>query len=474
MGQTDMPRTDVPRIETTQTEMPHTEMPRTNRSRSNVPRTLINRRRFLSAGAASFAAIPLAAAAVPQQFETSHPKIKRDRQTALDLLSPSASELQRGLELHTDAIVFDSYGFAPRAAVDAAVLNKATNLGATHIELEDLREEMTMTRMVRDDEERAEFEEVFRASGVTCVFQNCGEEGQAPDMLIKRLARFTFATDMMPEFWSKAVKPGDVERAKKQGRRALYFSGNGVPLTQQWASVADELRYVRIFFQLGIRMMHLTYNRRNMIGDGCAEEANGGLSDFGRAAIAEMNKIGVIPDVAHSGWQTSLEAARVSQKPVVASHSGAAAVNRHVRTKPDEVIRAIADSGGYVGVCCIPPFLGKGGDINALLDHVDHIAKKFGSGHVTIGTDTAYISRYQDRESAKFTPRGTNRVRFAALWPDDAFEGYPRRDPSLAWSNWPLFTVGLVQRGYSDEDIRKILGGNVLRVAKATMPPDLA
>ena len=76
MGQTDMPRTDVPQIETTQTEMPHTERPRTNRSRSNVPRNVINRRRFLSAGAASFAAIPLAAAAVPQQFETSHPKIK--------------------------------------------------------------------------------------------------------------------------------------------------------------------------------------------------------------------------------------------------------------------------------------------------------------------------------------------------------------------------------------------------------------
>ena len=435
--------------------------------------TPMSRRRFLSAGAASFAAMPLAALAVPPQFETSHPKIQQDRQTALDLLSPSASELQRGLELHAGAIVFDSYGFAPRAAYDAGVLNKAADAGATGIEIDDLREEMGMTRMVGNDEERAEFEAAFRASGVTCIFQNCGEEGQAPERLIKRLAHFTFATDMMPEFWSKAVKPGDIERAKQQGRRALYFSGNGVPLTQQWASVADELRYVRIFFQLGTRMMHLTYNRRNMIGDGCAEKANGGLSDFGRAAIAEMNKIGVIPDVAHSGWRTSLEAARVSKKPVVASHSGAAAVNRHIRNKPDEVIRAIVDSGGYIGVCCIPAFLGKGGDINALLDHVDHLAKKYGPGHVAIGTDTAYISRYQGRESAQYTQRGPERIRFEALWPDDAFKGYPRRDPSLAWTDWPLFTVGLVQRGYSDTDIQKILAGNALRVAKATLPPDL-
>ena len=143
-----------------------------------------------------------------------------------------------------------------------------------------------------------------------------------------------------------------------------------------------------------------------MIGDGCAEKANGGLSDFGRAAITEMNKIGVIPDVAHSGWRTSLEAARISKKPVIASHSGAAAVNRHIRNKPNEVIQAIVDSGGYVGVCCIPPFLGKSGDINALLDHVDHLAKKYGAltygaGHVAIGTDVNYTSRYQERESAK-------------------------------------------------------------------------
>ena len=105
------------------------------------------------------------------------------------------------------------------------------------------------------------------------------------------------------------MTPEDVERSHRDGVGCLYFTGNGVPLTQQWNSVEDELRYVRIFFQLGIRMMHVTYNRRNRLGDGCAEVANGGLSDFGRAAVAEMNRVGVIVDVAHSGWQTSLDAA---------------------------------------------------------------------------------------------------------------------------------------------------------------------
>ena len=101
---------------------------------------------------------------------------------------------------------------------------------------------------------------------------------------------------------AKAVTPEDIVAAKHDDRHCLYFTGNGVPLPQRWESTEEELGYVRLFYQLGIRMMHLTYNRRNMLGDGCAEPANAGISDFGRAAIAEMNRVGVIVDVAHSGW----------------------------------------------------------------------------------------------------------------------------------------------------------------------------
>jgi membrane dipeptidase len=237
--------------------------------------------------------------------------------------------------------------------------------------------------------------------------------------------------------------------------------------------VHEELRYIRVFFQLGIRMMHLTYNRRNMIGDGCAEPANAGLSDFGRAVIAEMNRVGVIADCAHSGWQTSLEAARASSMPMVCSHSGCANVNAHHRCKPDEVIRAICDTGGYIGICCIPAFLGGSGDINAFLNHIDHVVKVFGADHVTIGTDTAYSSRTPASQQGG-VPRHKARPRWENFWQpnDPLFDRTwhePQMQESLAWTNWPLFTVGMVQRGYNDEDIRKILGGNVLRVAKAVL-----
>jgi membrane dipeptidase len=216
-------------------------------------------------------------------------------------------------------------------------------------------------------------------------------------------------------------------------------------------------------------MMHLTYQRRNMIGDGCAEKANAGLSDFGRSVIAEMNRVGVIPDCAHSGWQTSLEAAQVSTRPVVASHTVAGAIYPHIRSKPDEVIKAIADSGGYVGICCISRFLRGAGDISAFLDHIDYVVRKFGADHAALGTDVAYSSQNSAAESKKVPRRRRTRKEFRSLWPADDFKTTSEMTNSLAWTNWPLFTVGLVQRGHSDEVIRKILGGNVMRVARDAM-----
>lgn len=395
------------------------------------------------------------------------PAMEQAREAGLKALKPSAKELEHGLKLHAESLVFDAYGFAPRAALDIAALRQAYDAGASDAELQDLRVEMGMLRAAADAAERTEFETAWRAAGVTSIFQNAGEEGQDPLRLLERLARFTFLTDSLRPFLSRAANPDDVEAAKKAGRHCLYLTGNGVPLNQQWATVEDELKLVKVFFQLGIRMMHLTYNRRNMLGDGCGEAANGGISDLGRAAIAEMNRVGVIVDVAHSGWRTSLEAAKTSNRPMVASHTAAAAVNRNIRCKPDEVVRAIADTGGYAGVCCIPSFLG--GGITAFLDHIGYLVKKFGADHVAIGTDVAHSSPAKPGDGKPLGPSRKQRTRFEALWPKGALDGAADPGRTLAWTNFPLFTVGMVQRGHTDEDIRKILGGNVLRVARAAL-----
>jgi membrane dipeptidase len=441
----------------------------------------MQRRSFLFASATALAATA-AGRRVPAQpgavaapsgrhplLTTRHLGIQRARDAALAVLQPTLAQLEHGLELHQQSLVFDAYGFAPRAAVDGDALAAAATAGASELELDDLREELTMTRPASDALERAEFQEALRCSGVTCIFQNAGEEGQDVPRLLKRLARFTYLTDMLRDTLLRAAAPDDIAAAKAAGRHCLYLTGNGVPLPQLWNTVEEELGSIRLFYQLGIRMMHVTYNRRNMLGDGCAETANGGLSDFGRAAIAEMNRVGVIVDVAHSGWRTSLEAAQVSTWPIVASHTVSHALNPHIRSKPDDVMRAICDKEGLVGICCIPSFLAGTGDIAALLDHIDAMAKKFGAQHVAIGTDVSHTSQYTAEQNAKVPRQRKRRTRFAALWPEGALGGTWPRQESLAWTNWPLFTVGLLQRGYTDEEIRQILGGNMLRVCRAAL-----
>ncbi len=404
---------------------------------------------------------------------TEHPTIRAARDAALQVLAPTQRDLEHGLALHQQSLVFDSYGFAPRAAPDGAAFARLEEAGASDAEWKDLYEEMLMTRAAHVARERQEFETAFRCSGVTCIFQNAGEEGQEPHRLLKRLARFTYLTDMLRGTLHRTTLPEDIEAAKAAGEHCLYLTGNGVPLPQTWVSVEEELGYVRLFFQLGIRMMHLTYNRRNMLGDGCAELANGGLSDFGRAAIAEMNRVGVIVDVAHSGWRTSLEAAQVSSRPIVASHTACDQLNHHIRCKPDEVIKAICDTGGLIGICWIPNFLGRTGDLSAVLDHIEYMIKTFGIDHVAVGTDVAFTSQYASMPDAKLPKRPRRRTRFGALWPEGTLGGnWPRRK-TLAWTNWPLLTVGLVQRGYRDEQIQQVIGGNILRVCRDVLPESI-
>jgi membrane dipeptidase len=439
-----------------------------------------SRRDLLAVGLAAIAARidPLTAAESVDRdplFRTGHAGIVKARDAALTALKPSRADLEHGLQVHRESLVFDAYGFAPRAAIDAAQVAAAMNEGASAAELQDLCEEMAMMRAAVVQAERMEFVEAMRCAGVTCIFQNAGEEGQDPLRMLKRLSRFTHLGDTLRGTLSRASLPADIVQAKEAGQHCLYLTSNGVPLPARFSSVPEELGMIRLFFQLGIRMMHLTYNRRNLLGDGCAETANAGLSDLGRAAISEMNRVGVIVDVAHSGSRTSVEAARASRKPVVASHTVCAGLRPHVRAKTDEAIAAICESGGLVGICWIPMFLGGAGGLSAVLDHVDYAAKKFGDDHVAIGTDVAHTSQHALAAAGQAgnEDEGRLRQRYESLWPDGAHGGnFPESD-TLAWTNWPLLTVGLVQRGYSDESIRKIIGGNVLRVCREVLPEHL-
>ncbi len=166
----------------------------------------MERRHFLRSAAPLVAAAPLVSSASAQDTPVSedpvkrltenlNPVIQKAREAALAVLKPSSKDLQHGLELHADALVFDSYGFSPRCAIDGEALKAVVMAGASDVELEDLREDMSMTRCVSSEAELAEYREGWRASGVTCIFQNAGQECQDPMRLLKRLAHFTHVTD---------------------------------------------------------------------------------------------------------------------------------------------------------------------------------------------------------------------------------------------------------------------------------------
>ncbi len=398
--------------------------------------------------------------------------INRKRELAIDILKPSPKQIEYGLKLHEDALVIETYCLGLRAPVDAGVMQRLHDEGAGIREYKGTYSDMSSLKWALDENLTELYREAWEASGVTCTFQNAGEEGNDPMRLLQRLSRHICLTDIMPDFLCRALTAENIQDAHDSGKRCVCMALNGVPLAGDKLDVRSEMDYIRLFAQLGVRMMHFTYNRRNPMADGCGEPDNAGVSDFGRAVIGEMNRHGILIDLAHTGWQSCIDAARISDQPVVVSHSAVWELQHHVRCKPDNVIKAVLDTGGVMGITNVPAFLGGSGDIIALLDHIDYLSEKFGCDGISIGTDRAYAPK-QTREADEKVPPLPKKspARWESLWPPEHSEqmakfNKPEKLQSTDWTNWPMITVGLVQRGYSDEDIRNILGGNMMRVLR--------
>jgi membrane dipeptidase len=240
----------------------------------------------------------------------------------------------------------------------------------------------------------------------------------------------------------------DIYRAKKERKVGVGFH------FQNSRPVEYDLRLLDVFYKLGVRVIQLTYNEKNMVGDGCTELTDCGLSKFGKKMIKRMNKLGMVVDLSHVGYKTSMEAMEVSVDPVMFSHSNAWKVCPSKRNIKDDQIKALAKKKGVIGMNAFPAFVKKNRPtLNDLLDHVDYIANLVGTNHIGIGFDFAQetIQEYKDfgydPETYPLPP-----------WT------YPKNIDDI--SKTPNFTRGLISRGYSEKDIKKILGENFIRVFK--------
>lgn len=246
----------------------------------------------------------------------------------------------------------------------------------------------------------------------------------------------------------------DIQRAKQENKLAISFMFQGTN------SLSRDLNMVDVYHQLGVRSMILSYNIRNAMGDGCVEKNDAGLSSLGIKLVEKMNETGMLIDCSHTGYRTSLEAMELSKQPVIFSHSNVHKIHPHPRNLKDEQIIACARTGGFIGINGINLLTG---DDNASLEqyirHITYIADLVGTEHIALGTDLIYFKEVFN------TFMQSNSINY----PVD----YIKMNQALMTeikSIQPEQIISLVelllQRGFSDIDIKRILGENYLRVAK--------
>ena len=246
----------------------------------------------------------------------------------------------------------------------------------------------------------------------------------------------------------------EIEEAYRLGKVAIILGfQDAVPLE-------GKLSYLRTFYRLGVRCIQLTFHGGNALGDGCAERRNCGLSFTGLEVVNEMNRLGMLIDLSHCGDATTMDAISESEDPVAFTHANAQVLCSHPRNKTDEQIVVLARKGGVIGVTPHYLFVSDDGQptLEKLLDHVDHIVRLVGVDHVGLGLDFV--------EGKKVLPHRriwrARRPDIFGNFPDVPTNPFAEGLESI--SKLPNLTKGLAKRGYSEEEIRKILGANFLRL----------
>jgi membrane dipeptidase len=218
------------------------------------------------------------------------------------------------------------------------------------------------------------------ASGITAVNLTVSRSRFVDT--VDKIARWMANIERHPDALTQVRTVRQLLEAKEHGRFGIVFG------FQDTTPLEGDLDNLRIFQDLGVRVVQLTYNVRNLVGDGCLEPANGGLSRFGHAVVERMNDLGMLVDLSHCGQRTTADGIAASRRPVAITHSGCSAVAPHPRSKDDRELRAMADGGGVIGIYLMP-FLspGRAATADDVLAHIEHAIDVCGEDHVGIGSD---------------------------------------------------------------------------------------
>ena len=296
--------------------------------------------------------------------------------------------------------------------------------------------------------------QTMHEAGVTAINATLPNQSPFPPTFVQATEKLLTMERILAKHSDKAVvatKASHIEDCKKDGKVAI------IPGSQDATILEANVDNVDILYRLGYRVIQLTYNRRNLLGDGCSERVDGGLSKFGIAVIERMNDLGMLIDLSHVGPKATMEAIEFSKAPVCFTHANAKALCDHFRNKSDEALKAVAERGGVIGINVISSYTqtrpGVEPDIDDYYAMMDYVVNLVGVDHVGIGTD---ISPNWSPEEIKKT-----------------FEVYPElagTDGHLPGLDSLVYfrdlAQGLSDRGYSPQDLRKILGQNWLQLFK--------
>ncbi len=254
------------------------------------------------------------------------------------------------------------------------------------------------------------------------------------------------------ESFALATTAEEIESIRAEGKIALLLAFEGAE------PFGNDLAGLRLFHQLGMRMLSFAWMRRTALADGAWEnDSGGGLTRLGKQAVAEMNRLGIIPDVSHHSDRSTWDVLEASTGPVIASHSNVRALRDHPRNLSDEMILAIAESGGLVGAVAVANYIAEpDATIAAWVDHIDHLVHLAGVDHIGLGFD------FYDEIDTMGASHGIS------AWGPATGLGQLAVPGMSAWPHVSNLTSELRQRGFGEDDLAKIYGGNFRRVLAAT------
>jgi membrane dipeptidase len=293
----------------------------------------------------------------------------------------------------------------------------------------------------------------FKSSGINAFHHAFGSGGpQAYDDAVMYMAASNGLIARMSDHFARIDRAADFERIKQAGKIGVIV---GLQNADQFRTAED----VKLFHSLGMRCAQLTYNEQNLIGSGCTERVDGGVSDFGSEIIKHMNEVGMLVDVSHCGDRTTLDGIELSSKPVAITHANCRALLEHPRLKTDEAIKKMAAKGGVMGITGVRMFVRdrEPTTIEHLIDHIDHVVQLVGVEHVGIGSDSDLHGFDDLPAQMREQIRAGYKASYAMREKGD-IEGFdhPRKVFDL--------TEALIRRGYSNAHIEAILGGNFKRL----------